>query len=283
MNVGSRARALIRPLARRHHAPAIPPGSVTERFLAPVAPVTPTTPPGPTIVLLNDCRDQDNYGAEALVDGLIRILAHRLPTATLRPVPSHWVIDAAFGFGAFVDGGVGLHQPAATYPQVADQFETVADDWQAGRGGPGVPELLERFSGADLVLLNGEGSVYRTNLSAIRELYLAWFAKERLGIPTAYVNGGIHLTDVMPVLPAMVRKTFASLDAVAVREPRSLRNLREYVPEVAARCFPDSAFAFSPADALTSSAVAEVRSRICLLYTSPSPRDRQKSRMPSSA
>ena len=27
----------------------------------------------------------------------------------------------------------------------------------------------------------------------------------------------------------------------------------------------------------------ETRSRICLLYTSPSPRDRQKSRMPSSA
>ena len=31
------------------------------------------------------------------------------------------------------------------------------------------------------------------------------------------------------------------------------------------------------------SAGPSVRSRICLLYTSPSPRDRQKSRMPSSA
>ena len=29
--------------------------------------------------------------------------------------------------------------------------------------------------------------------------------------------------------------------------------------------------------------VADVRSQACLLYTSPSPRDRQKSRMPSSA
>ena len=33
----------------------------------------------------------------------------------------------------------------------------------------------------------------------------------------------------------------------------------------------------------TKEELAEVKSMICLLYTSPSPRDRQKSRMPSSA
>ena len=99
------------------------------------------------------------------------------------------------------------------------------------------------------MVLNGEGSIYRTNLSAVRELFLAWLAKERLGIPTVYVNGGVHLTDVVPVLPAMVRKTFPCLDAVAVREPWSLRNLREYVPDVDAHLFPDSAFVFEPDDA----------------------------------
>ena len=52
----------------------------------------------------------------------------------------------------------------------------------------------------------------------------------------------VHLTDVMPVLPAMVRKTFSVLDAVAVREPCSLRNLAQFAPDVAAQVFPDSAF-----------------------------------------
>ena len=36
-------------------------------------------------------------------------------------------------------------------------------------------------------------------------------------------------------------------------------------------------------EGLLRGAVAEGRHSICLLYTSPSPRDRQKSRMPSSA
>ena len=91
-----------------------------------------------------------------------------------------------------------------------------------------VPELTSscsRFEGADLVVLNGEGSVYRTNLSAIRELFIAWLCKCQLGIPTVFVNATVHLTDVMPILPAMVRKTLPVLDAVAVREPLSLRNL----------------------------------------------------------
>ena len=47
----------------------------------------------------------------------------------------------------------------------------------------------------------------------------------------------------MPILPAMIRKTFGVLDAVAVRDPYSLRNLREYLPEIPATIIPDSALA----------------------------------------
>ena len=97
--------------------------------------------------------------------------------------------------------------------------------------------------------MNGEGSVYRTNLSAIRELFIAWLCKCRLGIPTIFVNATVHLTDVMPILPAMVRKTLPVLDAVAVREPLSLRNLAHYAPSVDVQLIPDSAFALTSADA----------------------------------
>lgn len=179
----------------------------------------------PTIVLLNDCRDQANYGALALVDGLEGLITAAVPGARLVTIPSHWVIDASFGFKAFWNDGANLRQPEAIWPEVADQFEIIAEEWQAGRGGPGVAEYLARFQGADLVVLNGEGSLYRTNLSAIRELFLAWYAKTRLGLPTIFINGLVHLTQVTPTLPAMVDKTFSALDAVAVREPFSLRNL----------------------------------------------------------
>ena len=235
--------------------------TASRRFLEPVAPLAPTDPPGPTIVLLNDCRDQVNFGSHALVEGLLRIVQDRVPDATILPIPSHWMLGTA-NLDPYENRGEGFREPQVKYPSVADQFETIADEWIDGRGGRDAHEFLERFSAADLVLLNGEGSVYRDNQSAIRELFLVGLARERLGIPTVFANGGVHLTDVMPLLPAMVRKTFPLLDAVAVREPRSLRNLQEYLPDLDARLFPDAAFVFAPEDARESAAVAAVRRRI---------------------
>jgi len=235
--------------------------SLARELLRPIPPVG-STERSPTIVLLNDCRDQVNFGARALVDGLVSILHDRVPDATIVPVPSYYLIDASGGLDGFVNRGVGLRPPRAQYPIVADEFEAVADEWMAGRGGPDAQKILQMFDGAHLVLLNGEGSVYRRNLSAIRELFLAWLAKTRLGIPTVYVNGTVHLTGVVPVLPAMVRKTFGAIDAVAVREPRSLQNLREYAPLVQPRIFPDSAFFLTPGDAVESDAVLKVRNQI---------------------
>jgi polysaccharide pyruvyl transferase WcaK-like protein len=200
---------------------------------------------GPTLLLLNDCSDLDNYGSQVLVDGLLRILSQAVPSHQLLTIPSHWVADSSSGFGAFVDGGANLQPPKAKWPQVADQFEVLADEWLGNGGGAGAGHFLERLTAADLVVVNGEGSIYRTNDSAIRELFLAWLAKTRLQIPTLFLNGTVHLTRVMPILPAMVRKTFPVLDGVAVREPHSLRNLRRFVPGVDARMIPDSAFSFA--------------------------------------
>src|ERR687891_2683906 len=65
-----------------------PSSNTSHRFVEPIAPVTPSDPPGATIVLLNDCRDQQNYGANALADGLVAILTRSTPNATILPIPS---------------------------------------------------------------------------------------------------------------------------------------------------------------------------------------------------
>jgi polysaccharide pyruvyl transferase WcaK-like protein len=234
----------------------------SDRFVETIGPTAPTKPPGPTVVLLNDCRDQVNFGARALVDGLMAILSESAPNATILPIPSHWLIDWSHGSSGLVNDGDGLRQPQARFPTVADQFEAIADEWMQGRGGRGAHQFLNRFEAADLVVLNGEGSIYRTNLSAIRELFLAWLARERLGISTVYVNGGLHLSDVMPVLPAMVRKTFRTLDAIAIRDPWSLRNLQEYVPGVDAQLVPDSAFVITASEARDTGVVRRIREQV---------------------
>lgn len=199
----------------------------------------------PTLLLLNDCSDQANYGAEGLMEGLIRIFTAAIPEHTLRLLPSHWLIDPDPNWFEAFYNGTSLVQPRAIWPEVADQFDYIADEWLSGRGGPGVDAYLKALHGVDIVILNGEGSMYRTNLSAIRELFLAWFAKTRLGIPTIFINGLVHLTLVVPILPAMMRKTFRVLDAVTVRDPWSLRNVHEFMPEIPVKLVPDSALALS--------------------------------------
>src|SRR5262249_5956593 len=158
--------------------------------------------------------DQISVGSNALTDGLLRILRRSIPSATIVPIPSHWLVEPS-AFDAFVGAGVGLLPPRVPFPQVAHQFETVADQWTASREARDVRAWLALLDAADVVVLICEGSLYRTNQSAMREVFLAWYAKVRLGVPTVFVNGGLHLTGVVPVLPAMVRKTFRALDAVA--------------------------------------------------------------------
>jgi polysaccharide pyruvyl transferase WcaK-like protein len=230
-------------------------------YLVAFPPAPPTDPPGPTVSLLNDTRDQCNFGSEVLTDGLVRILRDRVPGVTVEPIPSHWMIGLDMPV-IYHDHARGFRVPDARYPRVADQFDAVADHWEAGTGGAGVAAIVERLGRADLVFTNGEGSLYRDNESAVRELFCAWFAKERLGIPTVFANAMVHLTDVVPILPGMVRRTFPVLDAVAVREARSLANLEAFLPDLPARLIPDSAFAITPADARDTAAVADVRARI---------------------
>jgi polysaccharide pyruvyl transferase WcaK-like protein len=232
-----------------------------ERWTAPIGPVTPSSPAGPTIVLLNDCRDQINFGANALVDGLVASLAHALPTATILPIPSYWLIEGQY-LHTFVGAGEGMRQPRVKFPALADQFEAVADDWMAGRGGRDAREYLSRFERADVVVVNGEASLYARNQSGVRELFLAWLCKTRLGIPTIFVNGTVHLTDVFAILPPMVRKVLPALDAVAVREAPSLRNLRQFAPDVDAKVVADSAFLISPDEARTTPAVEKIRAQL---------------------
>ncbi len=193
------------------------------------------------VVLLNDSRDQESFGSQVLADTLVEIISQYVPNPEFRSIPSHWLIDHPAGSLPFIKG-TDSYVPAAVWPEVADQFETVAEEWLNGRGGPGAQDYLAKMQGADLVALNGEGSIYRSNGSAIRELFLLWLAKIRLGLPTVFVNGTVHLTDIMPVLPAMVRKAFSVADAVAVREPFSHRNVQAYAPQVSARMIPDAAW-----------------------------------------
>jgi polysaccharide pyruvyl transferase WcaK-like protein len=127
-------------------------------------------------------------------------------------------------------------------PSVADEFDEVGTEWLSGAPQAATAGLIEKIRAADIVVFHAEGTTYRVNRSAIRCLFALWFARQRLGTPALFVNGSVTLGPVDPVLPAMVAKTFRAIDGVTVREPCSLRHVRECVPDVDVRLVPDSVF-----------------------------------------
>ena len=117
------------------------------------------------------------------------------------------------------------------------------------------------------------------------------------------VNAGIPLADEPAILAETIRRVQAVVDVplcldssiiealeagLAVYQGRPLVNSTTAEEEVMERVLPlvkkyDAAVVAISNDETGISEDPNVRFEICLLYTSPSPRDRQKSRMPSSA
>lgn len=193
----------------------------------------------PRILLLNDTRDQNNWGSVALTEALLAILREACPTMSLHSIPSIslWSSKAR-------DGSVTM-----VLPELADDYEETARVWQAGRGGREAERFIKQALWADLVIYNGEGSIYRRNHSAVKALFMSWYARKILGKPCAYLNGGLHLTHVEPFLPPMARRTLQALDAVTIRESWSLQCAREFAPGVEVELLPDSVFYYASAPA----------------------------------
>lgn len=210
------------------------------------------------ILVLNDTRDHDNWGAKACSEGLLQILERTIPDLRVRTIPSAWTTRRYRRARPWLGGRIydrrgrwkrlyrRFSEDFLFLPTVADELETVATDWLEGRAGPDAREFLEALDGVDAIVFNAEGSTYRTNDSAIKCLFALWLARTRLGVPGVFLNGTVHLTGVDPVLPAIVRKSFGVLDGVAVREPLSRASLAEHAPGIEAEVVPDSVFQFTP-------------------------------------
>lgn len=209
------------------------------------------------VLLLNDTSDHGNWGSNACAEGLKTVLRKALPDLALESVPSRWTKVQFRQAPAWLGGQVysgrcrgidRLSRPFRFVPEMADDFEAVADDWMSGRGGPAADAFLTAARRADVVVFNAEGSTYRNNGTATRCLFALWLARTRLGVPGLFLNGTVHLTGVDPLLPGMVRRSFPVLAGVAVREPRSLRNVGEIVPGLSVELVPDTVFGFTQAD-----------------------------------
>jgi len=99
----------------------------------------------PRILLLNDTRDQNNWGSVALTEALLAILKDACPEMELRCIPSISLWSSTSPRGA----------TTMVLPELADDYEETASAWQSGRGGPEADAFISQVQWADLVIPNG--------------------------------------------------------------------------------------------------------------------------------
>lgn len=213
------------------------------------------------ILLINDNSAHINWGAQASPPSLVRILKEAMPGCTIQALPHEWLRRSYRQMRPFMGGAAFLpsrrriirvileycSKPAQFFPEVADDFDYWADEWMAGRGGPQGVEFLELAQAADVVVYNGENSIYLNTPEGCHGIFLLWLAKTSLGKPSCIVNHTAHLNDVRPILAGMVKRVFPLLDVVAVRETCSLGDLQALGIQNA-ECYPDVVFSQLPGD-----------------------------------
>ena len=212
------------------------------------------------ILLINDNSAHPNWGAQATPYALLRLLERGSPGAEIVTLSWDWLRRSYRRLRVPMMGRVvfrtdrwwgvrpvlnRLSEPEDHYPSVADDFDSFADEWMAGRGGEQGVEFLDLAGGADVVVYNGENSIYGNTIEGCHGLFLLWLAKTRLKKPSCIVNHTAQLDDFRPIMSGMVKLVYPVLDLAAVREPCSLANL-EALGITNAELFPDVVFAQNP-------------------------------------
>ena len=215
------------------------------------------------LLLINDNSAHVNWGAQATPPALVRIIKQGMPDADITSLSHAWLAQHFQRRMHSILGGRLIPEKKRSrlmrkilnrcsrlesfYPEVADDFNHWADEWLAGRGGPQADEFLALAEKADIVIYNGENSIYRNTSEGCHGIFLLWLAKTRLNKPAAIVNHTCQQNTVRPIMSGMIQLVFPRLDLAAVREPCSLANLQSLGIKNA-DLFPDVAFALRPGD-----------------------------------
>lgn len=211
------------------------------------------------ILLINDNSAHANWGAQASPPSLVSILNGAMPGSSIQSLPHSWLrlsyrrLWSGLGGGLVRSEGSAVmapvvrrcSRPVSFFPEVADEFDYWADEWTEGRGGPQAKTFLDLARAADVVVYNGENSIYRNTMEGCHGIFLLWLTRTRLGKTSCIVNHTAQLNDVRPIMNGMIRLVYPALDLVAVREPCSLENLRA-LGCLGAELYPDVVFSQEP-------------------------------------
>ena len=207
------------------------------------------------VLILNDGSGYKNWGIKACIDGLNNIFEKEIKNYQKTGVP-HSYMHKVYTWEPYIFNRRLLNDDSRIakktlsqfhrLPDIADEFEYISELWLKGKGGSGAKSFISMAKNTDIVVFNAEGSTYRKNVGAIKGLFMLWFAKCKLNKQAYFLNGSVTLTLVDSTLPAIVNKVFQVIDGVAVREPYSYKNIKDFYPSLNnIKMYPDSVFSLS--------------------------------------
>lgn len=95
----------------------------------------------------------------------------------------------------------------------------------------GHPRLVQELDSADLVVVNGEGTLHGMRPGPMKLLYLAYIAKTRFGKHVEIINHSVYPNDSLDTSDseaiALYAKVYRAMDFVAVRERESAKILNK--------------------------------------------------------
>ncbi len=92
-------------------------------------------------------------------------------------------------------------------------------------------QLIKSIANADIIVINGEGTLHGTGTQALRLLYLAYIARLAFGKPVHIVNHSCYpedrdaITDTLS--NALYKKVYQQVSSIAIREPVSAALLQQ--------------------------------------------------------
>src|SRR5690606_10334129 len=104
----------------------------------------------------------------------------------------------------------------AELPQAVEAFD---DDERFARFAAAHPDIIARLQAADVVYVNGEGTLHNVSAGAVGLLHLAYVARRRLEKPVRLINHSCYPDDTAApsdsVASQLYRKVYRELDYVA--------------------------------------------------------------------
>ena len=193
------------------------------------------------ILILNKGKNFSNWGIRATTDALESYFKKIFPEAQINGI-DHSYFNTNFSFDPTIFGKKLFNRNSRilskysrapiTAPLVFDDFPIYQELWNQNQISKFSKKLKSQLELSDIIVFNAEGSTYRANKSAIKALFLLWYAKLVLKKKCIFINGSVTLTTIDSVLNPIVYNVFKSIDLVYIREKSSLLNINQYFDNI---------------------------------------------------